>query len=178
MAMEDGTEPRQRRNRKSSKLRYFYLNGDLHKILSVNRAQDFVVCWNFPEGKRVGYVWSDVKKRHGKAFRTSEVAKMVGRDLTTVKRDILNGNIKRPQKIYSLHTKRPGAYYWSEEDVMEMHDYLLSIHIGRPRLDGLIVPRSSIPTKAELRAMMRHDIITYVKTDNEEFIPIWKERDW
>jgi hypothetical protein len=178
MAMEDGKTPRQRRNRKSTKLRYFFLNDDLHKVLSVIRAQDLVICWNFPQGKRVGYVWSDVRKRHGRAFRMQEVSKMIGRHRTNIERDILAGNIKKPQRIYTLDgKKRPLYYFFSEDNVFDLHDYLLTVHIGRPRADGKITPKQ-MPSTAELRAMMRHDIITYVKTDGGEFIPVWKEQDW
>lgn len=179
MAMENGKTPRQRRNRKFAGIRYFFLNGDLHKVLSVTRAQDLVVCWNFPEGKRVGYSWSDVKKRHGKAFKMQEVSKMIGRHRTNIERDILAGNIKTPQRIYTLNgKKRPLYYYFSEENVFDLHDYLLTVHVGRPRSDGKITPRADLPSKAELRAMMKHDIVTYIKTEQGEFVPVWKEQDW
>ena len=178
MAMEDGTKPRQRRKRKPARLRYFYLNGDLHKVLSVTRAQDLAICWNFPEGKRCGYVWSDIRKRHGKAFPLRKVAEMLGRRYDTVKRDIMYGRIRRPQRIYTMDGNRnPGAHYMSENDVYEYHDYLLTIHHGRPRNDGKITPYD-MPSKMELRAMMRHDIVQYVKTENGEFVPVWKEQDW
>jgi hypothetical protein len=178
MAMEDGTKPRQRRNRKSARLKYFFLNGDLHKVLSVSRGQDLVVCWNFPQAKRVGYVWSDVKKRHEKAFTMQQVSKMIGRHRTNIECDILAGNIKAPQRSYVLENRRPLYYYFTEENVFDLHDYLLTVHVGRPRKDGKIVPRSTLPSKAELRAMMKNDIVTYVKTEDGEFIPVWKEQDW
>lgn len=179
MALENGTKPRQRRNRKSSRLRYFYLNGDLHKVLSVTRAEDLVVCWNFPQGKRVGYVWSDVKRRHDRAFKMQEVSSMIGRHRTNIERDILAGNIKAPQRSYTLDGKRrPLYYFFTEENVFDLHDYLLTVHVGRPRSDGKITPRRDLPSKAELRAMMKHDIVTYIKTDSGEFVPVWKEQDW
>lgn len=178
MAMEEGTKPRQRRIRKPSRLRYFYLEGDLHKVLSVIRAQDFAICWNYPQGKRVGYVWSDVRRNHKKAFNLQQVSKMIGRHYITLKRDILDGKIKPPQKTYALNAnKTPGTYYMSEQDVYDLHDYLLSVHVGRPRKDGKVTIRD-MPSKAELRAMMKHDIVTYVKTAEGEFVPVWKEQDW
>lgn len=179
MAMEDGTKPRQRRNRKSPRLKYFYLNGELHKVLSIVRAQDLIVCWSFPQGRRVGYVWSDVRRRHGKAFKMTEVVKMIGRTRVHIERDILAGKIKAPQRSYTLNgAKRPLYYFFSEEDVYGLHDYLLTVHIGRPRRDGKVTPRHTLPSKAELKAMMKHDIVTYVKTDSGEFVPVWKEQDW
>lgn len=160
------------------KLRYFYLNDELHKVLSIVNAQDLIVAWNFPQGKRVGYSWSDVRKRHKKAFTMRQVAAMIGRARENIERDILAGKIRRPQRAYSLDANRtPRGHFFSEEDVFGVHDYLLTIHIGRPRKDGKITPRN-MPSKAELRAMMRHDIVTYVKSDSGEFVPVWKEVDW
>jgi hypothetical protein len=177
MAMEEGTKPRQRRNRKSPRLRYFFLDGDLHRVLSVIRAEDFVVCWNYPKRKRVGYVWSDVRRRHGRAFTLEQVSKMIGRHHVTLKRDILKGNIRRPQRAYSITGTTWSCYYLSEEDVYDLHDYLMTVHVGRPRQDGKVTVRD-MPSKAELRAMMKHDIVTYVKTADGEFVPVWKEQDW
>jgi hypothetical protein len=163
---------------KKKAILYFYLNGDLHKVLSVRRAEDLTICWNFPEGKRVTYIWSDVRKKHGRAFKMMQVSKMIGRDRTNIERDILAGNIKAPQRSYTLDSKRRPLNYWfSEDNVFDLHDYLLTVHIGRPRADGKITPRN-MPSKAELKAMMRHDIITYVKTEQGEFVPVWKEQDW
>lgn len=179
MAMENGEKPRKRRSRKSNKLRYFYLNDELHKVLSVTRAEDLVVCWNFTQGKRVGYSWSDVKKSHGRAFKMREVAQMIGRGREYTERDILAGRIKAPQRSYTLDGKRrPLYYFFSEKDVMDLHSYLLTVHYGRPRKDGKVTPRKTLPSKAELRAMMKHNIVTYVKTEDGEFVPVWKEQNW
>lgn len=165
--------------RSSSKpLKYFYINGDLHRVLRVVRPSDLVEAWNYPLGKRVGYIWSDVKKRKENAFTLQEVCSMVGRHRVQVELYILEGKIKTPQRIYTLDgDKKPGKYFFSESDVLDLHDYLLTVHIGRPRKDGKITP-GKMPTKAELRAIMKHDLVTYVKTDDNEFKPIWKEIEW
>lgn len=165
-------------SRRASDLRYFYLNGNLYKILRVVRALDQVEVWNFTEGKREGFVWSDVRKRAAKAFTLTQVAKMIGRHRVVIENYILEGHIRQPQKIYTLTAeKRPGKYMMSEEDVFELHDYLMTVHIGRPRKDGRVTP-GQLPTKAELRALMKHDTVMYVKTDNDTFVPAWKENDW
>jgi len=135
MAMENGTKPRHRRKRRKARLRYFYLNGDLHKVLSVSRAQDFAICWNFQQGKRAGYVWSDVRKRAEKAFTTKQVGAMIGRHRVNIERDILDGKIKAPQRSYTLDSNRRLLYYFfSEENVYDLHSYLLTVHIGRPEV--------------------------------------------
>ncbi len=163
---------------KNKTLRYFYINGDLHKVIRIVRPSDLVEAWNYREGKRAGYVWSDVRKRMENAFTLQQVSAMVGRHRVQIENYILHGMIKTPQRAYSLDgNKTPGKYLLSESDVLGLHDYLLTVHIGRPRKDGKITP-GKMPTRAELRSIMKHDLITYVKTDDNEFRPIWKEVDW
>jgi hypothetical protein len=171
----NGTRQRSSPNKR---VKYFYLNSDLHKVLRIIRAQDFVEAWSYPEAKRKGYVWSDVRKRMETAVPLAQVATLIGRHRVQIENYILNGHIKTPQRIYTLDgEKKPGKYMFSESDVMDLHDYLLTVHIGRPRKDGLITP-GRMPTKSELRAMMRHDTVTYVKTHDGEFTPVWREVDW
>jgi len=176
MATDKRAGTRHRSNRK--RVKYFYLNSDLHKVLRVTRAEDFVEAWNFSEGKRVGYSWSDARKRMETAFTLQQVAEMIGRHRVQIQNYILYGNIKAPQRLYTLdENRKPGKYLFSEADVMDLHDFLLTVHIGRPRKDGQITP-GRIPSKAELKAMMRHDTMVYVKTQDGGFTPIWKEVDW
>lgn len=166
------------RSRNRSDLRYFYLNSNLYKILRVNRPQDFVEVWNFTEHRVEGLIWSDVRKRAERAFTLQEVCSMIGRTRVTVELAIVEGKIKAPQRIYTLDLDRkPGKYLFSEKDVLDVHDYFLTVHVGRPRADGKITP-GKMPTKQELRAMMRHDTVLYVKNDDGEFVPVWKEVEW
>ncbi len=176
MATDSRTKPGKRSS--SKPIRYFYLNSDLHRVLRVTRPADLVEAWNFREGKRVTYVWSDVRKRMERAFTLQEVCKLIGRHRVQIENYILDGKIRAPQRIYSLDENRtPGKYYFSESDVLGVHDFLLTVHIGRPRRDGKVTP-GKMPTKAELRALMKHDVMTYIKTDDNEFRPVWKEVEW
>lgn len=167
-----------RKRGNSQRIKYFYLNSDLHKVLRVVRPQDFVEAWNYREGKIAGYVWSDVRKKMQRAFTLQDVSKMIGRHRVQLEKYILNGDIRRPQRIYTLDgDKKPGKYFLSESDVLDLHDYLLTVHVGRPRKDGRITP-GRMPSKAELRAMMKHDVVTGVLRSDGEFVPTWKEVDW
>lgn len=177
MAARAGERTRQR-GRPNKRVKYFYLNSDLHKVLRIVRAQDYVEAWSYREGKVKGYVWSDVRKRMENAIPLMKVSELIGRHRVQIENYILRGNIRTPQRLYSLdESRKPGKYMFSESDVMDLHDYLLTVHIGRPRADGRITPKN-MPSKSELRAMMRHDTVTYVKTSDGEFTPVWKEVDW
>lgn len=160
------------------KLLYFFLNDELHKTLKINRPTDLITAWNYTQRKRQAYVWSDVRRNHGRAFSLTEVADMLGRHRVNIEMLIVEGKIRRPQRIYSLDGKfTPGKYFFQEKEVYALHDYLLTIHIGRPRRDGKVTP-GRLPSKLELRAMMQHDTVLYVKTESGGYTPIWKEVDW
>lgn len=86
--------------------------------------------------------------------------------------------IRIPQHTYGLtEIGRTHAYKWDEKDILDLHEYLLSVNIGRPRKDGLLNIKP-MPTKAELLAMIRNEVVTYIKTDDGEFLPVWKEPEW
>ena len=175
MANENGNG--KKKSRKSRPINYFYLNGLLHKKLHINRAADIITAWCYPEHRRVAYTYSDMRKRMGKAFTTVEAGKLLGRSRLTLERAILNGDIEEPQFTYGLNeAKKKYKYMWSEEDILAMHAFLLTVHRGRPRKDGLIT-NSNIPSARELRAMIRHNEIIYVKR-GDRFVPTWEAEDF
>src|SRR5574338_493126 len=166
MATQDG---KRKRKRSEPLSKYFYLEGDLHKRLHIQRGADILTAWNYPKYKRVGYTYTDVKRRAERAFTTVEVAEMLNRTRLTVELAILAGNIHPPQKTYHLETWEDYQYLWSEKDIMEAHAYFKTVHRGRPRKDGMITPQL-LPSERELRAMIRGDAILYVKTEDGEYI--------
>lgn len=159
--------------RRKPRIRYFFLNGKLHKKLHIDRGKDVITAWSYPEEKRVGYTYSDVIRRHEKAWTTKEVAAMIGRGRITIEKAVVLGNVERPQHTYGLESKKIFQYMWSEQDIMNLHDYLSTVHRGRPRKDGLVSPQA-MPTKRELRAMVRQNQILYVKDADGEFRPTWQ----
>lgn len=167
-----------KRKRSSKTLRNFYLNGDLHRTLLVNRPEDILIAWNFTKGERVAYVLSDARQHMQRAYSVAEVAKIFDRDKKSIFRYIYNGNIEAPQKAYVIdNPEKKSKYYFSESDIYKLYDFLMTVNVGRPRLDGLRTPTKS-PSKRELEALLRNDTILYVKTDDGEFTPVWKQPDW
>lgn len=164
--------------RKSNKpkvkpLRYFFYRGELHKKIHINRGDDVITAWNYPKHKVEVYVYSDVRRNGEQAFTTQQVKKMVRRGRAIISKAINEGMIPAPQLTYSLDENRGTyAYYWSEKDIMNLHDYLKTVHIGRPRLDGR-VNSGKLPSAAELRAMIRQGTVFYVKV-GDEFVPTWE----
>lgn len=158
---------------KTKPLRYFFYRGDLHKKIHINRGDDVITAWNYPKAQVFQYVYSDVRKNGEQAFSTRQVEKLVRRTRRTIAEAISGGWIRPPQRTYGMDANRNGyAYYWSEKDIMELHDYLKTVHRGRPRKDGRITPQD-LPTASELRAMIRQGTVFYVKV-GDEFVPTWQ----
>lgn len=165
------------RKKKSSKFKYFFINEQLHKAVFISRPHDLVFCWNYPEHKKMSYSWQYILHNHKRAWKTTEVAKMVNRDRRSISNYFMQKDIQKPQVAYGLtEIQREHQYFWREEDVMALHDYLLTVAIGRPRKDGGFTIKP-MPTRMELLAMMRQDTIVYVKTE-EGFVPAWREPGW
>jgi hypothetical protein len=163
---------------KKRPLKYFYLNGLLHRKLHINRGADKVTTWCYPLHKRVTYTYTDVKKSLEPAFTTNEVGKMVNRGRVTIERAILEGKIEPPQFTYGLNEhKRKFKYMWHEKNILELHAHLSTQHFGRPRADGLITPKK-LPTARELRAIIRQREILYVKDEHGNFKPVWDAEDY
>lgn len=170
MANQEGTGQNVRK--KSRVLNYFYLNGLLHKKLHINRGADTITTWCYPEHRRIAYTYSDVLRRKEPAFTMKEVGKMINRSRNTIENAIIRGEFPEPQHTYGLmNQEKRYKYMFSEKDIMALHAYLSTVHRGRPRKDGLTSPQA-MPTPRELRALIRHNEIMYVKR-NGEFVPTW-----
>lgn len=157
---------REKRNRTSKRLLYFFLDGKIHKSLYVSRAKDEIVAWCYPDKRRVMYNYSLVKKYMQKAYTLREAAKILNKHKITIEDYILDGKIQAPTKIYPI--SNPDNAGWSmymlgEEDIMKIHQFILD--------DGY---SSSTPSRTELLALLRHDTILYTKTTDGRFVPVWK----
>jgi hypothetical protein len=162
----------------TEKIKFFYLNGDLHKVLRRSRAEDLIIAWDYKKGKRVAYNLTDVNKNKQHAYQISQVVKIIGKHEDTIKMHLYKGNISFPQQVYSLNGKKtPGRYYWSEDDIRDLHDFFKTVHRGRPRKDGEITV-GNMPSRAEIEAMMKQENVLYVKNNDGEFIPVWKQPEW
>jgi hypothetical protein len=153
------------RRRPIKKIRYFFLNGKIHKILSSSRAKDQVIAWCYPDAKRVLYPYSEAYKQMGNAYSVVQVAEMLNKHRVTIQDYILEGKIKTPQKIYpigSLSKDGWSKYMFSEEDIFDLHEYILESGHS-----------NNMPSKAELVALLKHSFVLYTKTSTG-FVPVWQ----
>jgi hypothetical protein len=154
----------------------FFLNEHLHRVIHTARPKNELTAFDFIDGKIKVYPYSEVQKRKQNAISVNRLAEMLNRHGKTIHRHITLGNIPRPQQEYAIETKRPGAFFFSEDDAMLVRDFFATVHYGKPRKDGRSTP-FRIPTRDELRSMIDSGKILYVK-QNDEFIPIWRAQEW
>jgi hypothetical protein len=152
------------RKRKTKKFSYFFLNNKIHKVLNYSRAKDELIAWCYPDKKRVLYSYSQVVKNMENAYSTKQVAQILNKHKITIEDYILEGKIKYPQKVYPISSPESDWYkfMYSESDIMDIHEFILESGYSK-----------NMPSKNELRALLKNNIILYTKTDSG-FVPVWR----
>lgn len=161
----------------TSRRRYFYLNGDLHEHLGVERKLNLLYARRVRDSERVTYLLSDVRKNSQRAFYPPQAAELLGITKRSLKRFILEGLIKKPDSN-GEEKWQARRYLYSEDDVLAVFDMMSQMHHGPPRKDGRVTPWKGLPSRAELIAKMRGEEILYYKDEDGNFRPVWKEPEW
>lgn len=160
---------RQTRKRTSKGFRYFFLNEKIHKVLRSSRAKDELVAWCYPDKKRVLYSYSQVTKNMGKAYSVSETAKLLNKHKITIEDYILEGKVRVPQKIYPIsnpENTKWSKYMLSESNILDIHEHILDSGHSK-----------DVPSKTELLGLLKHNLILYTKTEQGNFVPVWKAEE-
>jgi hypothetical protein len=165
-------------SRKMPKRKHFFWEGKLHKAVRINRPANLVEAYRFEDGKMVTLLYTDYIFNSSKAYRMNEVATLLGISTESLKKYIQRDAIPNIQIGYPVGDPEGKSYRWySEENVLGMHDVLINTHRGRPRKDGKITPRQDLPTKAELRARLDGTKRLYLETE-DGLVPLFEQPKW
>jgi len=147
------------------KFLYFFLNGKIHKVLKSSRARDEIIAWCYPDKKRVLYSYSLVQKNMENAYSLKDAGVLLNRHKVTVEEYILAGKIKEPQKVYPISNPESKWFKFmlSESDILDIHQFILDAGYIR-----------DLPSRTELQAILKHNLILYTKTNDGSFVPVWK----
>lgn len=160
---------------KKRKSRIFFWEGKLHRVLRINYPANLVEAWRYEDRRRVTLLYTDWRENAGKALRHTEAAKLIRLRPETLNSYIRDGLIKEPQRSYALDSGKDGwVRWWSEKDMLELHDFLMSRHMGAPRHDGQITPMQKLPSRAEILAAFNESQPVYIRTETGEMIPLFK----
>ena len=154
-----------KRKRTSKNFLYFFINKKIHKVLKRSRAKDELIAWCYPDKKRVLYSYSQVEKGMENAYSIQEASKFLNRHKVTIENYILDGKIRQPQIVYPIGNPEStwNKYMLSESDILDIHQFILDAGYLR-----------DLPSKAELIALLKHNMILYTKDSEGKFIPVWK----
>jgi hypothetical protein len=155
-----------KRNGKSISLRYFFLNDKIHKVLKSSRSKDEMIAWCYPDKKRVMYSYSQVKKNMETAYTVVEVASMLNKHRVTIQEYILNEKVATPQKIYPIgqpDSENWSQYMFNQKNILDIHQHILDSGHSK-----------EIPSKAEIQALLKNNLVLYTKTEDGKFVPVWK----
>jgi hypothetical protein len=157
------------------KVKVWFLNGDLVKVHHSSRSTGLVTLYNVTKDRLESCLLIDFKKYRERAYSVAETAVLVNRHRKYIPSLIKRGVIPPPIGA-SLNGERSWQVraYYSESHVKEIRAILASIHIGQPRKDKLIT-NNMTPTSQELTRRMGDGILTYTKTEDGRFIPVWSE---
>lgn len=152
----------------------FFLNGDLVRVLHINKAQNFVKIYNISQDKDQVLLFTDFLKHRRRAYMKRDVARLLDRSMVQLDRYIYQDMIERP--VGSAPGGRRAWHhksYYSEDDVFKIREMMSNIHRGRPRSDGLVT--NSVISEQELRVRMGDAMMLYTKNSDGEIVPIWSE---
>lgn len=153
----------------------WFLNGDLVRNYHLNRANGIMSVYNITKDRIESCLISDFKKNRERAYTVKETAELVNRHRKYLPRLMQSGTIPYPTGSQKDGESKFGLRsYYSESQVKEIRDILASFHVGRPRKDGLIT-NDITPTKQELTRRMGSGMLTYTRSENGEFVPMWME---
>jgi hypothetical protein len=153
----------------------WFLNGDLVRVHHYNKSNGLISVYNINQDRIETCLISDFKRNREKAYTVGETAKLINRHKKYMPSLIKRGVIPAP-----VGSQKGGATgwqvrsYYSESHVKDIRDILASIHIGQPRKDGLVT-NNITPNTQELTRRMGEGILTYTKTEDGRFIPVWNE---
>ncbi len=153
----------------------WFLNGDLVRIHHINRSNGIMSVYNIIHDRIESCLVSDFNKNKERAYTVGETAALVNRHKKYMPNLMNRGVIPFP-----MGSQKGGARgwqvrsYYSESQVREIRDILASYHMGRPRKDKLIT-NDITPSPQELTRRMGDGILTYTRTEDGRFIPVWSE---
>ena len=153
----------------------WFLNGDLIRVYHLNRASGIMSVYNITKDQIESCLVSDFKNKREKAYTVNDTAKLVNRHKKYMPSLMKKGLIPHP-----MGAQKGGKpewqvrSYYSASQVRDIRDTLASFGAGRPRKDGLIT-NNQTPTRQELTRRMGDGILTYTRTDDGRFIPVWSE---
>lgn len=165
-----------KRKRRRYDRSHFFIDKRLHRVLKRNIPANLVEAWSYEDHAKVTFLYTDYQKKSVVAYRTKEVSDMLNISTRTMKRMMFGGHIRLPSQSYPIfdQVSKRQEYWWGLWNILEAHEYLLTVHVGRPRRDGAITPNQKLPTRAELIAKVNQEVVLFSTEDALTYVPQYR----
>lgn len=153
----------------------WFLNGDLVRVHHYNKSNGIMSVYNIIKDRIESCLIADFKKNRQRAYTVKETADLVNRHPKYISDLMWRGVIP-----FAMGAQKDGIRAWqvrsyySESQVKDIRDILATYHMGRPRNDRLVT-NNVTPSQQELTRRMGDGILTYIRTPDGNFVPIWSE---
>jgi hypothetical protein len=90
---------------------------------------------------------------------------LLNKHKVTIEDYILEGKIKAPSKVYPIGNPEStwSKYMFNQSDILDLHQFILDAGHSK-----------EVPSKTELMALLKHNMILYTRTEEGNFVPVWK----
>lgn len=158
----------------------FFMEQRLHRTIFVDKKRNIIEAYDFNKMKKVIYPLTFMRKNSGRAYTLKEVCQMLKKNILSLRAYFADGRLPPPTPEIDLLRYTPKKYYASKEQILEWHELLLTY--PRHPLWGFDhknrMAKTDLPSKAELLAHLEGASTMYMKNQDGEFTPVWKEIVW
>lgn len=146
---------------------WFFLGEDLHRVLAINRIENYVKAYSYTEERVKYYKWDEILQIKEPAYSGVEVGELINRSPRTMRHYIKQGVIEAT----AIGQRKNGInrYFYNKRDVMRVRDAVEEFAKGGRR--GV----KPLPTREQLRNMLAVGGVLYLK-DGDDFVPVWEAK--
>lgn len=150
--------------------RWFFLNGDLYRYISANRAQNTLKAYCYTDHRPKMLTLSEAKRYRKPAFDIANASQMLNRAKRTIYYYIEHGFVKPSGKSDPPNNPNTGKWWFTDDDILELRDAIFENSMGAKAP----IP---LPTREEVLAMTRTKKMLYVQ-EGDQFVPVWRASVW
>lgn len=157
--------------------RIWMLDGKVYEIYSRDPAGGVVTLISKHDGKLYTVLWVDFMKNRKRVYNLPKTADLLNRHVVWLRRQIWWGNFfpptyYTPDGKRDLESKARQSPCYNEDEIFKLRDIMIERrNYGK---NGQQQATPYVPSVQELRRRMGLDILTYTKTTDGRFIPVWQ----
>lgn len=154
----------------------FFVDEILYRKVRGSLVRDEMTVYSMMDREFQILSYSYVLRNFEQAYKLEEVGKMINRSKHTVFDRIYNGDLVGAHAVIWPMTDgtKPRGWRFSPKGVEKVWEFFAEMQ-DRISKDPLSRGQNKrLPSRSELRAMLRNEVVMYIKDESGEFRPTWK----